>query len=39
MYLPHIGAAVAHARSESDQQCAAHTSAHARTLFALPEVG
>lgn len=38
MYLPHIGAAVAHARSESLEYCAAHTSAHARALFALPAV-
>ena len=37
MYLPHIGAVVAQARGESAQSCAAHTSAHARALFGLPE--
>jgi TatD DNase family protein len=37
MYLPHIGAAVAQARGESTLLCAAHTSAHARALFGLPE--
>jgi TatD DNase family protein len=36
-WLPHIGAAVAHARGESAQQCAAHTSACARAFFGLPE--
>jgi TatD DNase family protein len=35
MYLPHIGAAVARARGESREQCALHTSAHARELFGL----
>jgi len=35
MYLPHIGAAVARARGESVESCAAHTSAHARALFGL----
>ncbi|HEY3808664.1 MAG TPA: TatD family hydrolase [Steroidobacteraceae bacterium] len=35
MYLPHIGAAVAAARSEDAAACAAHTSAHARALFGL----
>ncbi|MFI4895975.1 MAG: TatD family hydrolase [Steroidobacterales bacterium] len=35
MHLPHIGAAVARARNESPEQCAAHTSAHARALFRL----
>jgi hypothetical protein len=38
MYLPHIGAAVAAARGESAAACAAHTSAQARRLFALPEM-
>jgi len=37
MYLPHIGAAVAAARAETVESCAAHTSAHARALFALPD--
>jgi TatD DNase family protein len=37
MYLPHIGAVVAQARGESVQLCAAHTSAHARAMFGLPE--
>jgi TatD DNase family protein len=37
MYLPHVGAAVAAARGESLQQCAAYTSANARALFALPQ--
>jgi TatD DNase family protein len=37
MYLPHIGAVVAQARGESTQLCAAHTSAHARAMFGLPE--
>jgi TatD DNase family protein len=36
MHLPHIGATVATARDESAAECAAHTSAHARELFALP---
>jgi TatD DNase family protein len=36
MYLPHIGAAVAGARAERSEDCAAHTSAHARELFRLP---
>jgi TatD DNase family protein len=36
-FLPHIGAAVARARGESPQQCAAHTTAHARQLFGLPD--
>lgn len=36
MYLPHVGAAVAAARGESLEQCAAYTSANARALFALP---
>jgi TatD DNase family protein len=35
MFLPHIGAAVALARAESSEQCALHTSAHARQLFGL----
>lgn len=39
MYLPHIGAAVAHARGESIEDCAAHTSAHARALFGLSAPG
>ncbi len=39
MYLPHIGAAVARARAESEQQCAAHTSAHARALFQIAALG
>lgn len=38
MYLPHIGAAVARARAESIEQCALHTSAHARALFRLPQI-
>jgi TatD DNase family protein len=38
MYLPHVGAAVAAARAESVTDCAAHSSAHARALFGLPEV-
>jgi TatD DNase family protein len=37
MYLPHIGAAVARARAETLDACAAHTSAHARAFFGLPE--
>jgi TatD DNase family protein len=36
MYLPHIAGAVARARRESIEECAAHTSEHARTLFRLP---
>jgi len=36
MFLPHIGAAVAAARGESLEHCAAYTSANARALFALP---
>jgi len=36
MYLPHVAAAVATARGESLEQCAAGTSANARRLFALP---
>jgi TatD DNase family protein len=36
MYLPHIGAAVAAARGETLEQCAAYTSANARAFFALP---
>jgi TatD DNase family protein len=36
LYLPHIGAAVARARGESVEECAAHTSAHAREFFGLP---
>ena len=36
MHLPHIGAAVAAARTETLEYCAAHTSAHARAFFALP---
>jgi TatD DNase family protein len=39
MYLPHIGAAVARARAETPEECAAHTSAHARAFFGLPPVG
>ena len=35
MFLPHIGAAVAHARGETTEFCAAHTRAHARALFHL----
>ena len=35
-YLPHIGAAVARARGETTDACAAHTTAHARALFRLP---
>jgi TatD DNase family protein len=37
-YLPHIGAAVARARGETADACAAHTTAHARALFRLPSV-
>ena len=37
MYLPHIGAAVARARAETPEDCAAHTSAHARAFFGLPQ--
>lgn len=36
MYLPHIGQAVARARGESAESCAAHTTAHARSFFGLP---
>jgi TatD DNase family protein len=36
MYLPHVAAAVAAARGESLEQCAAYTSANAQALFALP---
>jgi TatD DNase family protein len=36
MFLPQVGAVVARARGESAEECAAHTSAHARTLFGLP---
>jgi TatD DNase family protein len=36
MYLPHVAAAVATARGESVEHCAAYTSANARTFFALP---
>jgi TatD DNase family protein len=36
MLLPHVAAAVAAARDESLEQCAAYTSANARALFALP---
>jgi TatD DNase family protein len=36
MYLPHVAAAVAAARGESLEQCAARTSANARGLFMLP---
>jgi TatD DNase family protein len=39
MNLPHIGAAVARARAESAEQCAAHTSAHARELFQIAALG
>jgi TatD DNase family protein len=35
-FLPHIAAAVASAREESLEACAAHTSAQARALFGLP---
>jgi TatD DNase family protein len=35
MYLPHIGAAVAAARGEPIEACAAHTSAHARAFFRI----
>lgn len=38
MYLPHVGAVVAAARGESAEECAAHTSAHARALFGMPAV-
>ena len=37
-FLPHIGAAVARARGETAEACAAHTTAHARALFRLPAV-
>ena len=36
MHLPHIGATVAAARGENVSVCAAHTTAQARALFALP---
>jgi len=36
MLLPHVAAAVAAARGESLERCAAYTSANARALFALP---
>jgi TatD DNase family protein len=36
MFLPHVAAAVATARGESLEQCAATTSANARAFFALP---
>jgi TatD DNase family protein len=36
MYLPHVAEAVAAARGESLEQCAARTSANARGLFMLP---
>jgi TatD DNase family protein len=36
MFLPHVAAAVAAARGESLEQCAAYTCANARALFALP---
>jgi TatD DNase family protein len=39
MYLPHIGRAVAAARFETPELCAAHTSAHARALFGMPPIG
>ncbi len=35
-FLPHIAATVARWRNESIEECAAHTSAAARTLFELP---
>ena len=35
-YLPHIGAAIARARGETVDACAAHSTAHARELFRLP---
>lgn len=36
MYLPHVAAALAAARGESLEQCAAYASANARAFFALP---
>jgi TatD DNase family protein len=36
MYLPHIGAAVARARGERIEDCAAYTSENARALFQIP---
>ena len=36
MFLPHVAAAVAAARGESLEQCAAYSSANARAFFALP---
>jgi Tat protein secretion system quality control protein TatD with DNase activity len=36
MLLPHVAAALAAARGESLERCAAYTSANARSLFALP---
>jgi TatD DNase family protein len=36
MYLPHVAAAVAAARGESLEECAAYTNANARAFFALP---
>ena len=38
-YLPHIGEAVAHARGETVEYCAAHTSAHAQEFFSLSKPG
>jgi TatD DNase family protein len=35
-FLAHVGAAVARARGQSVEQCAAETTAHARALFGLP---
>lgn len=37
MYVAHIGTAIARARGESVESCAAHTSAHARAFFGLPQ--
>ena len=39
MYLRHIGAVVAALRQESLEECAAHTTAAARALFALGDPG
>ena len=36
MFLPHVAAAVAAARGETLEQCAAYSSANARAFFALP---
>jgi TatD DNase family protein len=37
MRLPHVGTTVAAARAEPASDCAAHTTAHARAMFGLPD--